>query len=168
MRRPAIAYEVVWVVAPLIAFSLFPTKRINYLLPLVPAVAILAGRWWASATTRVEAPVLVRTMGASTVAVGVALLVASYRAVLPEALLSVGVVVGPLWIGSGTMTWLAAQRQRWGVAFGSAAAALTALYLIGYAALEDPEVEGFFKISRPPRGRRREVSIGRRAGRGVR
>jgi len=38
---------VLWVITPTIFFELWPTKGFQYLLPIAPAVAILAGRWFA-------------------------------------------------------------------------------------------------------------------------
>ena len=59
-RRGERPYEVVWIVIPLVAFSLFPTKRPNYMLPLVPPLALAAGAWWAGATDRSHGVLAVR------------------------------------------------------------------------------------------------------------
>ena len=147
--RPSIPYVVVWSVVPLVVFSFLPTKRANYVLPMLPAVALLAGSWWAAAAEQPHAGVVTRVLGGATVALGIGLLIAAFGAELPDALRAVGVVVGPISIGGGLLAMLAAGRQRFDLAFAGCLVPLLALYLSGYATLSDPRVEAFFKISRP-------------------
>jgi 4-amino-4-deoxy-L-arabinose transferase-like glycosyltransferase len=147
--RPNVPYVVVWAVVPLLLFSFFPTKRANYALPMLPAVALLAGSWWAAAPERPRASVVTRVLGAATLALGVGLLLAAFRAELPDPLRAVGLISGPVSIGGGLLAILAAGRQRFGLAFAGCLVPLLALYLSGYATLGDPRVEAFFKISRP-------------------
>jgi len=136
-------------VVPLLIFSLFPTKRANYALPVLPAVALLAGAWWATAGERSRTRVVTRALGAVTLVFGAGLLVAAFRAELPDSLGAIGLIAGPVSIGAGLLVILAAGRQRFDLAFGSCLASLLVLYLAGYAMLGDPRVEAFFKISRP-------------------
>jgi 4-amino-4-deoxy-L-arabinose transferase len=147
--RPNVPYVVVWAVVPLLVFSFFPTKRANYALPMLPAVALLAGSWWAAAAERPRARIVTRALGAATLALGVGLLIAAFRAELPDPLRAVGLIAGPVSVGGGLLVILATGRQRFDLAFAGCLVPLLALYLSGYAALGDPRVEAFFKISRP-------------------
>jgi 4-amino-4-deoxy-L-arabinose transferase-like glycosyltransferase len=45
-RDPLVVYLLLWIVLPLLLFSLSQSKRPHYILPLVPALAILLGRAW--------------------------------------------------------------------------------------------------------------------------
>ncbi len=147
--RPNVPYVVVWAVFPLLVFSLFPTKRANYVLPMLPAVALLAGSWWAAAGERSRARVVTRALGAVTLAFGAGLLVAAFRAELPDPLRVVSLIAGPVSIAGGLTAIVAARWQRFDLAFAGCLAPLLVLYLAGYAVLGDPRVEAFFKISRP-------------------
>ncbi|MCK5438697.1 MAG: glycosyltransferase family 39 protein [Gemmatimonadetes bacterium] len=147
--RPNVPYVVVWAVFPLLIFSLFPTKRANYVLPVLPAVAMLAGSWWAAAKERPRARVVTRALGAVTLALGGGLLIAAFRAELPDPLRAVSLIAGPVSIGGGLMAIVAARWQRFDLAFAGCLAPLLVVYLTGYEALGDPRVEAFFKISRP-------------------
>ncbi|MBZ0112242.1 MAG: glycosyltransferase family 39 protein [Thermoanaerobaculia bacterium] len=46
-RDPQLVYLTLWIVVPLLFFSLSHSKRPHYILPLIPALAILFGRAWA-------------------------------------------------------------------------------------------------------------------------
>jgi 4-amino-4-deoxy-L-arabinose transferase-like glycosyltransferase len=74
-----------WIVVPVAFFELWPTKGFQYLLPIAPAVAILAGRtlvrWLGGAQLRLRAPGL---QGAAVVLVAVSLAVASWWRVQPS------------------------------------------------------------------------------------
>jgi 4-amino-4-deoxy-L-arabinose transferase-like glycosyltransferase len=147
--RPKVPYVVVWAVFPLLILSLFPTKRANYVLPVLPAVALLAGSWWATAKERSRVGVVTQALGAVTLAFGAGLLIAAFRAELPDPLRAVGLIVGPVSIGGGLMAIVAARQQRFDLVFAGCLAPLLVVYLAGYAVLGDPRVEAFFKISRP-------------------
>ena len=147
--RPNVPYVVVWAVVPLLVFSFFPTKRANYALPMLPAVALLAGSWWAAAAERPRAHVATQALGAATLALGVGLLIAAFRAEIPDPLRTVGLIAGPVSVGGGLLAILAARRQQFDLAFAGCLVPLLSLYLSGYATLGDPRVEAFFKISRP-------------------
>ncbi len=51
-RAPSLIFLGLWVVLPLVFFSLSQSKRIGYLLPLVPAVALLAAWSWSAVSSR--------------------------------------------------------------------------------------------------------------------
>lgn len=147
--RPNVPYVVVWAVVPLLVFSFFPTKRANYVLPMLPAVGLLAGSWWAAAAERPHARVVTRVLGAATAALGVGLVIAAFRAELPDPLRIVGLIAGPVSVGGGLLAVLASGRQRFDLAFAGCLIPLLVLYLSGFATLGDSRVEPFFKISRP-------------------
>ncbi|HUP01788.1 MAG TPA: glycosyltransferase family 39 protein [Gemmatimonadota bacterium] len=147
-------YLLFWVLVPLAAFSLFPTKRANYLLPVLPAVAIAAGAWWARAGEGTGAVGVSRVVAAATALLGAGLFVAGslvdgVRASLPEKLVALGWSIGPVFVLGGAAAWLAAGRRRFDLAFAGCLIPLLGLYLAGYTALADPRVESHFKISRP-------------------
>lgn len=148
-RRPAALALAAWAVLPLVGFSLFPTKRANYLLPALVPLAIAAGAWWAAAGERPRAVPVVRGLALLTAAGGAGLLAAAFLVEAPTALLALGPLVGPALLAGGVLAWRAAGRGRFGLAQAGLALPLCGLYLAGYAALGDPAVEGWFKISRP-------------------
>lgn len=144
-------YTLVWTLAPLLAFSLFPTKRANYLLPLVPAVAVAAGAWWAAAEEG-RAPGwrgAGRTLAVLAVALGAGLAIAAARAGLPLPLRVLGAAAGPGFVMGGWAAWTAVRRDRPDLVFAGWLVPLLGLYVGGYAALGLPSVERRFKISRP-------------------
>jgi len=52
---PPRLYLALWIALPLVLFSLSHSKRPQYILPLIPAVAIMAAKVWVDAAERVEA-----------------------------------------------------------------------------------------------------------------
>lgn len=141
-----------WAALPIVLFSLFPTKRANYVLPALPAVAMAAGAWWAAARSgagRPHARTVVRVMAAATALLGAGLLAASALATLPGKLLALGPTLGPVFLLGGAAAWIAAGRRRLDLAFAGCLIPLLGLYLAGYTALADPAVQAYFKISRP-------------------
>ncbi len=51
LRHPGIRFCLAWILPAWLVFELIPTKLPHYLLPLYPALALLAARAWLSATT---------------------------------------------------------------------------------------------------------------------
>lgn len=148
-RRRERPYEIVWVLVPLIAFSLLPTKRANYLLPLLPPLAIAAGRWWAGAAQRPRAIDVTRVLAVLTAAFGAGLLAAAPFARVPPPLPALGALLGPAFLLGGVAAWRAAGRRRSDLALAALVTPLLGLYVAGFTALGRPAVEGWFKISRP-------------------
>ncbi|MGH7562955.1 MAG: ArnT family glycosyltransferase [Gemmatimonadota bacterium] len=148
-RRRQRPYGIVWVVVPLIAFSLIPTKRANYLLPLLPPLAMAAGAWWAGAGERLRAVGTTRLLAALTAAFGAGLVVATFLVEAPPPLLALGPTLGPAFLLGGIAAWLAAGRRRFDLAFAGLVIPLLGLYTAGFTVLGRPAVEGWFKISRP-------------------
>ena len=68
-RDRSILYRLLWIAIPFLVFSLSQSKRPQYILPLMPAVALLVARVWCDARrgTRIAAAVLV-ALGAACVA----------------------------------------------------------------------------------------------------
>jgi 4-amino-4-deoxy-L-arabinose transferase len=151
-RRPGGRFLVAWVLAPLLALSLFPTKRANYVLPALPGIALAAGLWWDRALAGL-APgreALPRALGLATGLLGAALAGASFlvRDVPPE-LLALGRLFGPAFLLAGVAAWLATRRQRLDLAFAACLLPLLGLYLGLLVALSQPRVEAWSKVSRP-------------------
>ncbi len=151
-RRPREGYLVFWIVLPLAAFTLFPTKRANYVLPALPALAIAAGAWWAGAAERRGGLPVARAIAIATALLGVGLLATNIfvePASFPRPLPALGPFLGPAFVLGGGAAWVAAGRRRFDLAFAGCLMPLLGLYVAGYTALADPRVEAWFKISRP-------------------
>jgi hypothetical protein len=102
------------VVLPLIAFSVFPTKRANYALPALPAIALAAGWWWDRAVAGIAPAggVLPRILALGTAGFGTALLAAGplVRDV-PREISSLGWLFGPGFLLGGLAAWRAASDR---------------------------------------------------------
>ena len=148
-RRGKHPYEAAWIVAPLVAFSLFPTKRANYLLPLLPPLAMASGAWWGRAVEHLRGMAMVRVLAALSAAAGAGLLAATFTVEVPDPLPALGPTLGPAFLLGGLAAWLAAGRWRFDLAFAALVTPLLGLYVAGFTALGHPAVERWFKISRP-------------------
>ncbi|MGH7571821.1 MAG: ArnT family glycosyltransferase [Gemmatimonadota bacterium] len=148
-RRRQRPYGIAWVVVPLVAFSLFPTKRANYLLPLLPPLAMAAGAWWAGTAERHRATGTTRLLAGLTAAFGTGLWVATFMVEAPPPLLALGPTLGPAFVLGGIAAWLAAGSRRFDLAFAGLVIPLLGLYAAGFTVLGRPAVESWFKISRP-------------------
>jgi 4-amino-4-deoxy-L-arabinose transferase-like glycosyltransferase len=147
-RRRERPYEIAWIVLPMVAFSLFPTKRPNYVLPLLPPLALAAGAWWASAD-RLHGVLTVRILATITAALGAGLPAAAAFVEVPRNLAALGRFLGPAFLLGAVATWRAAGRRRFDLALTGLVIPLLGLYVAGFTALGRPSVEAWFKISRP-------------------
>jgi hypothetical protein len=141
-----------WVVVPLIAFSLFPTKRANYAAPALPAIALSAGWWWdrAMAGLAPAGALLLRALAVGTAGFGAALLAAGpFVRDAPREVASLGWLFGPAFLLGGAAAWLAGSRPRPDLVFAACLLPLAGLYLGLVATLAHPRVEAWSKISRP-------------------
>jgi 4-amino-4-deoxy-L-arabinose transferase len=151
-EQPGGRYLVTWVAVPFVAFSLFPTKRANYMLPALPAIAFAAGWWWdraleGSAPARRLVP---RALAAATASLGIGLTVAAFTVEdVPAELTRLAWLLGPAFLLGGAAAWRAAGRARLDLAFAACLLPLLGLYLGLAAALGRPRVEAWSKISRP-------------------
>ena len=115
---PRAVFAALWLVAPLVLFSLSRSKRPQYVLPLLPPVALLVALWWRQRPDRLA--------GARSAGIGVALLgvsVAVLAPVLPgwfDTRTAVGAAIGPtavrlgaVGIVGGAAAVLAATRGSW-------------------------------------------------------
>ena len=150
--RPGWRFLLVWVAVPLVAFSLFPTKRVNYLLPALPALALAAGWWWdrALAGTAPGRRAVPAVLAALAAALGAALTIAGLRVEdLPAPLPALGWLFGPLLAVGGAAAWIAARRGRLDLAMAGLLIPLLGLYLGLVTAVGRPAVESWSKISLP-------------------
>ncbi|MGH7565986.1 MAG: ArnT family glycosyltransferase, partial [Gemmatimonadota bacterium] len=151
-EHPGGRYLVVWVAAPLLAFSLFPTKRANYMLPAVPAIALAAGWWWDRAIAGL-APgqrTLPHALAVAVGAFGVAFTVAAFVVEdVPSEVTALGWLFGPSFVLGGVAAWRAARGARLDLAFTACLIPVLGLYLGLVVALGQPRVEAWSKISRP-------------------
>lgn len=127
-------YLALWIGMPLILFTIISSRRPQYVLPLVPAVAMLATLSWPSRASR-------RASGVSAIALGLLLLLAAPFAQmqdqvewLPLLMLAVGGAV--IWIVAGILI------LRWKIAAAAALLALFPLALIPFLASEGPVLGG--------------------------
>ena len=63
VKQRELLYLALWLLIPFIFFSLNQSKRPQYILPLLPALALIVARIWGEARTRVTAIVLLATSG---------------------------------------------------------------------------------------------------------
>lgn len=147
VRRPP--WLALHVLVPLALFSLFPTKRANYLLPALPAIAIAAGSWWDRASRERGGGGVVAALAALAAALGAALLVAARVADVPHPLPTLGPFLGPAFLLGALAALLARRRARLDLAFAGLVIPFLGVYLAGYTALARPAVERWFKVSRP-------------------
>lgn len=151
-ERPGGRFLVTWVAVPLLAFSLFPTKRANYMLPAMPAIALAAGWWWDRAIAGL-APwqrTLPRALAVAVGAFGVAFTVAAFLVEdVPSEVTALGWLLGPSFVLGGVAAWRAVLGARLDLAFTACLIPVLGLYLGLVVALGQPRVEAWSKISRP-------------------
>lgn len=151
-EQPGGRYLVAWVAVPLVAFSLFPTKRANYVIPALPAIALAAGLWWDRAVAGL-APLgrtLPRALALGVAAFGVAFTVAAFVVGdLPREVTALGWLFGPAFALGGIAAWRAAGRARLDLAFVALFLPVLGLLMGAVAVLGHPRVEAWSKISRP-------------------
>src|SRR5205085_10020308 len=58
-RDPSTLYALLWLAIPFVFFSLNQSKRPQYVLPLMPAIALLVAKLWSEARTRAAAIVVI-------------------------------------------------------------------------------------------------------------
>jgi 4-amino-4-deoxy-L-arabinose transferase len=151
-HRAGVRFLAVWVVVPLLAFSLFPTKRANYMLPAMPAIALAAGWWWdrAIAGFAPAQRTLPRALAIAVGSFGVAFTIAAFLVEdAPTEVTSLGWLFGPSFLVGGVAAWVAARHERLDLAFTACFLPAVGLYLGLAAALAHPRVEAWSKISRP-------------------
>jgi 4-amino-4-deoxy-L-arabinose transferase-like glycosyltransferase len=131
---PRLVFLLLWLLLPLAFFSLAQSKRPQYILPLVPAVALLAARSWSENAVPLHS---VRA-GAAAWFVGCAVLFAAAVSLpgrLPQGLAQVGArtawALGAACLAGGALAWAWARR-------GSSGAMALSLPLILLPALGDP------------------------------
>jgi len=110
---PMVVYGLLWIVLPLLLFSLSRSKRPQYMLPLIPPIALLVSAWWHRSGSR---PAGMRATGVGVALVGIALLLAGPA--IPDWLdtrTAVTAAIGPTAVRLGAVA-----------AVGGAAAVLTA------------------------------------------
>ena len=151
-EQPAGRYLVAWVAVPLVAFSLFPTKRANYVIPALPAIALAAGLWWDRAVAGL-APLgrtVPRALALGVAAFGVAFTMAAFLVGdVPREVTALGWLFGPTFALGGIAAWRAAGRARLDLAFSALFLPVLGLLLGVAAVLGHPRVEAWSKISRP-------------------
>ncbi len=107
-----------WILVPLIFFTLSQSKRPQYVLPLIPAVGLFVAGLWRGRTDRLPG---VRAAGAALAAIGAGLLLARHAVAgtLPHAAGDVAaqipgtaVGLGTVCLGAAILAWVGAGR-RW-------------------------------------------------------
>jgi 4-amino-4-deoxy-L-arabinose transferase-like glycosyltransferase len=114
LADPVVVFLVAWVVLPLLFFSLSQSKRPQYLLPVVPAVALLAARAW----SRLRPPLAgARAAAGIWIALGGVLVLAATAEAsgrVPAELASAARpalwILGLLMVAAGGLAWSGARR----------------------------------------------------------
>jgi 4-amino-4-deoxy-L-arabinose transferase-like glycosyltransferase len=115
---PRVVYGVLWILLPLLLFSLSKSKRPQYMLPLVPPVGLLSALWWSRFRDRLPGT---RLAGGVLVALGVALLVLApvipgwidTRATVGDAIGPTAVRLGIVLVVAGAAAIAFATRGTW-------------------------------------------------------
>jgi 4-amino-4-deoxy-L-arabinose transferase-like glycosyltransferase len=117
-REPLFVLLALWIVVPLIFFSLSRSKRPQYVLPLIPPIALLLTAWWQRpAAKRMGA----RLAGGTLVVFGTALLLLATRipgwvpgtAAVTAAIPGTARWLGGAAVAGGVVAWLLARRDSW-------------------------------------------------------
>jgi len=112
---PYVAFLLGWIVVPLVFFSLSQSKRPQYVLPLVPAIALLVAHLWREG----ERPAGARVAAAGLIVCG--LLIGAAPGVLPrvlplsaeirDAIPTTAVTLGGATVVCGMLAWLVRRRD---------------------------------------------------------
>jgi 4-amino-4-deoxy-L-arabinose transferase-like glycosyltransferase len=111
-----VVYLLLWLAIPLVFFSLSQSKRPQYVLPLVAAVALLVAAAWNASRARLPGA---RFAAAATLLLGIIILVGSGRISsllsvsndIARAIPTTAIMLGAACILSGSVAWLAAHRR---------------------------------------------------------
>lgn len=115
-ERPALVYLALWVIVPLLFFSLSHSKRPQYILPLVPALALWTAWVWSRPEGRareVRAGAIGWLLCGSLLNVAAATLVSRKlggNAELAAAARSAALALGAVMMVAGVLAWLASRR----------------------------------------------------------
>lgn len=117
-REPLFVLLALWIVVPLILFSLSRSKRPQYVLPLIPPIALLLTAWWQRPAAKRSGA---RLAGGTLVALGAALLLLAARipgwvpgtAAVTEAIPGTARWLGGLAVAGGGAAWFLARRGDW-------------------------------------------------------
>jgi 4-amino-4-deoxy-L-arabinose transferase-like glycosyltransferase len=117
-REPLFVLLALWIVAPLVLFSLSRSKRPQYVLPLVPPIALLLAAWWRRGASR---QLGMRLAGGSLVVLGIVLLGLAPRIsgwVPATPAVAAAIPGAARWLGGvalagGLGAWLLARRDEW-------------------------------------------------------
>jgi len=115
-RDPRLVFLALWILVPLVFFSLSQSKRPQYVLPLVPAVALLLAALWQDARARLPGA---RAAAAALAVVGAFLLVvrgsvAGWVPATPDvagAIPGTATVLGIVCLVAGAVAWVAASHR---------------------------------------------------------
>jgi 4-amino-4-deoxy-L-arabinose transferase-like glycosyltransferase len=118
--EPALVFLLLWIALPLVFFSLSQSKRPHYILPLVPAVALLAARAWSrqhppAAAARTGAALWLLLGGVLLAVSGApAALAARAGAAVAAAAVPFARLLGAFGVASGLVAWRFARHRTLG------------------------------------------------------
>jgi 4-amino-4-deoxy-L-arabinose transferase-like glycosyltransferase len=115
-RDPRLVYLALWIVVPLLFFSLSQSKRPQYLLPLIPAVGLLLAALWEAQRARMHGA---RAAAAALAVLGAFLLLArgaiagwiSTTAAVAAAIPGTALALGAVCLAAGAAAWISASRR---------------------------------------------------------
>lgn len=111
-RNPLVVFVLLWILVPLVFFSISQSKRPQYILPLMPPIAVLIGWSWRSSLRFRAAAVATAALGILLlVAVNVPQLVDRIQAPLAGAARMTGLALGAIFAAGGLVAAITKRRD---------------------------------------------------------
>jgi 4-amino-4-deoxy-L-arabinose transferase-like glycosyltransferase len=109
-NRKVDLYLILWLVVPFVFFSISQSKRPQYILPLMPAVALMVARIWSEARTRAAA-IVVALFGAIFLAAPLILPRVKMKAAIASAVPQTALILGIAFAVGGAVALFAKRRD---------------------------------------------------------
>ncbi|HET7437671.1 MAG TPA: glycosyltransferase family 39 protein [Thermoanaerobaculia bacterium] len=114
-RDPGILYLLLWIAIPFVFFSISQSKRPQYILPLMPAIALLVAHYWSVAKTRVTA-IIITILGAILLASPLFLHHAKMKPEVAAVADDTALALGAAFLIGGVLALLFAKRREFALA----------------------------------------------------
>lgn len=117
-RRPELRFLLLWLVLPYVLFSLMHSKRVHYILPLVPAVVLLSIGLWVATPRGARLPgvrlagAIWATLGFAILALGLGVapkILGRIDGASPATVARVAVALGAAWAAAGVTAMLSSR-----------------------------------------------------------
>jgi 4-amino-4-deoxy-L-arabinose transferase-like glycosyltransferase len=110
-RNPLVVFVLLWILVPLVFFSLSQSKRPQYILPLMPPVAVLVGWSWRALRFRAAAVIAAALGVLLLVAVNIPQLTARIQAPLASAAKTTALTLGIMLAAGGIVAAVTKRRE---------------------------------------------------------